>query len=170
MLPESLTDVEIWILSHIAIKQAQSDPSGYGRTKATITPRHIVTVLPPSLLPNVNSVENILVSLFTLRKYGLLHDSGYGSDEDTSFTITANGILAFRKFLQPLAKAIKEGNSYKKIIAHTEGDPKTKKDLEKVLDKFKNHFEDKIVDEVIEFLKRAGPPALIYIVKLLGGN
>lgn len=162
----SITDLEKWILSHLAIQQIGEDAKGRGWDQATINVRYITMQAPPSFLPESDISTQIWASLQRLSNSRLLRPVDQYVSDLCRFTITTDGIGIFRKHLLP-AKIVKDKKSYNELIDRIEGgNPHIKKELKRLGDKLRDKLEDEAIEEFIKFAMKAGSDALIYYVHL----
>ena len=113
-------------------------------------------------IPNSQSLTNLLFQL-TLGGEPLLTNSL------VYFSLTSDGLLHFRKFLEPIQK-ISKSKDYKSMIDSYEGDDKSKKEFRKLLGKIKDEVPE-IADSIVrEFVKRASSEGIYFLVKFIVEN
>ena len=113
-------------------------------------------------IPNTQSLVNLLFQL-TLGNEPLLTCSL------ASFSLTDDGMLHFRKFLDPIQK-IAEAENYKSIIDSYKGDEKSKKQFKKLLNGIKGELPEVADSLVREFVKKASREAIYFLVRFIVEN
>ena len=162
-----INDAHRWIMGYLAVEALKRGP--YSSISTYVTAESLVHMLPVTLLrenklETTGAIVQVLVDLYNV---GALQLSRYGDiyEQDTAFVITADGILAFRLYLQPLVQAI-DSTGYKKVIEQTKGDDKIKKEMQQLQTKLKDKAENEIIDGFMGLAKQYGSQVVIYLIKL----
>lgn len=146
-------ELEKWIICELA---SENYPHG------SITAGDIIDDAPKPLavkIPNEQSLVELLFNL-TLGDEPLLRCSM------VYFSLTNDGKLHFRKFLEPIQE-ISKSKDFKKIIDSYEGDNESKKQFKKLLNKIKDELPE-VADSIVrEFVKKASSEGIYFLVRFL---
>ena len=156
----NLSELEAWILSYLATSSQNTQ----------INAKEIIEYAPHSIVMQIESKEVLVQLLHKMKSDGLLHSFYDKYDEYDKFQLGTNGMLAFRKFLNPLTKIAHDKKKYNSIIDKTDGSEKTKKEFKKFLGSLKGKLPDQASDEIIDFLKRTGKEAIFYAIRMVMEN
>ena len=160
VLASNLSELEAWILSYLATSTQY----------ITIFAKEIVDHAPQSIVMQIESKEELVQLLHNMKARGLLSTFDSKWDEYDKFRLATNGMLAFRKFLNPLTEIAQDKEKYSNIIDKTKGSKDTKKEFTKFLESLKGKLPDQASDEIIDFLKRAGKEAVFYAIRIIIEN
>lgn len=159
-----LNELEIWIVSHLAVQQLKIG-EGYAET---VSAEKLIYIIPDFLLHSLTNTADLnktLRGLWTKEIVRPYSRNDYYA-ENSRFYISPDGLLLFRKFISPLAKAANQPD-YQKRIDATSGNDMVKKELKNLQGKLKDKTEDEAIDAFIDIAKQYGHLAIIYLVKLL---
>jgi len=156
--------IKTWVLSSIAIKQLHLHQLDDG-ARISVNADQIANDMPRSMMAHVNVADDIIRSLYELKKHGYLEYIN-GEQEFANFRITTNGIIFFKKYLAPIVSTINQGN-YEKIIDNTEGDIAAKNELKAIKKNLKDKTEDQVIEEFVKFGFKYGPTAIVLFMKLI---
>ena len=155
-----LSEIEAWILSYLATSKEQWE---------TVTPEEVIREAPQSLIMTISTAEQVLSVLGGMQSKKYV-DLSSGAGLYTQFYLQPDGLLQFRKFLNPLTTIAQNESQYSAILDKTVGDQETKKEFKKLLKTLKGKVPDKASDEIITFLKSAGREGIFYAIRLIFGN
>ena len=130
--------------------------------KTPITSGIIISDAPQPLIQKMENEQQIIQLLYALKNRNMLADWG-----DNRFLLTNNGLLAFRKYLEPIFMISKDKKGYVTILDKTTGNPKTKKEVKKILEKIKDKLPEEAYEILLDFLKRSGVDGLFFIIRLI---
>jgi hypothetical protein len=170
-----LNEFQIWILVQMGVEDARFPTYSSGHW--SITPKQISRMVPPNILPQINSMEYVWTSLIRLKDLnfidwnphnfemtGLLHpnplyyknmdphDKGserHWKHDNMNFHITSDGVLVFRKYLGPLSDAINT-ETYETIIEKTEGPKEVKTAFKGYPNRIKNKVQERVENAAID--------------------
>jgi len=144
-------ELSAWIISWLVTQNEE-----------LINPGIIIRDAPQPLIQKMESEQQIIQLLYALKNRNMLVDYG-----DYRFRLTNNGLLAFRKYLEPIFVISKNKKGYITIIDQTAGNPKTKKEVKKILEKIKDKLPEEAYEILLEFLKRGSTDVLFFIIKVI---
>jgi hypothetical protein len=145
-------ELEKWIITYLV---THSDES--------INTDLIVDNAPRTLINQINSDNELFQFLMNMEHgKGIIRRKYY-----TSFELTTQGKLYFRKFIEPLFIIAKNKKLYTQIIDQTEGKPDTKKRFKKILNSIKDELPDNAERILIKALTHASVELIFYLVKLI---
>jgi len=156
----NLSELEAWILSYLATTQQYTQ----------INAKEIIEQAPQSIIMQIESKEVLVQLLHKMKSDGLLSTFDTNWNEYDRFQLGTDGMLAFRKFLNPLIEIAQDNKKYNSIINKTAGSEKTKKEFKKFLASLKGKLPDQASDEIIDFLRKAGKEAIFYAVRMIVEN
>ena len=159
MLISNLSELEAWILSYLATSEFSQ-----------INAKEIIGKSPQSIIMQIESKEGLIQLLHKMKSSGLVFTYDTRYDEFDQFRLGTDGMLAFRKFLNPLTEIAQDNKKYNSIIDKTPGSEKTKKEFKKFLASLKGKLPDEASEEIIDFLKSARKEAVFYAIRLIIEN
>ncbi len=127
-----------------------------------INPGIIIRDAPQPLIQKMESEQQIIQLLYAMQNRDMLIPWG-----DNRFRLANNGLLAFRKYLEPIFLISKDKKGYVTILDKTTGNPQTKKEVKKILEKIKDKLPDEAYEILLEFLKKGSNDALFFIIKVI---
>lgn len=125
-----------------------------------ISAQTIIDDSPPSLIQRIPNESALVELLFNMERQGLL------THYFTTFRITNDGKLHYRKFLEPL-QIIANNDSNYKILDKLEGDSKTKNEFKKLLKSIKGKTKDESDSKFRDMLSGLGKDAIWFTVRLI---
>lgn len=139
------------------------------RNPISMNVKQLATILPPSVIDDDLTVNEMVRQLSMLQKNELLDVGMLGSSTEGfgSFSITTEGILLVKKIFGNIKKSMKDKKFYQKKIEDTEGNSNTKKWLKGMWDKLKDKAQDEIVDEILSQVKIYGPQLIGFMIRLV---
>lgn len=122
--------------------------------KMNTNPFQLATIIPHSILSEIDSLSKIRNTLDRLVKEGLLENvpPQMHTEEMKSVSITVDGIICYRNLIRPIAQAIKT-EEYEKTIDRSEAEPELKEKLKTIKDKLKDKAEDFVINEIFDIVK-----------------
>ncbi|MGB6464120.1 MAG: hypothetical protein WA799_01490 [Nitrosotalea sp.] len=144
-------ELEKWIITYLV---AHPDNS--------ITAGVVIHDVPRDLVNRIKSDEVVFLFLMKMEAKGIIQRGVF-----YNFKLTSNGLLYFRKFIEPLFTIAKNKDRYSTIIDQTEGKSETRKQFKKLLSSIKNRKPDEAERIIIKFLIEEGLDMIWYLVKLI---
>ena len=148
------TGLENWVISELATGKVN-----------WISMDYIVRNVPQSLVNQIPNTQQLMELLHYME-----FEQGFLIHNYDRFSLTTDGLLQFRKNLDPLWQIANDKKRFSRIIEGTEGDTKTKKEYKKFLEKIRSKPQDEFTSELIDYLKKTGKEALFYTLRLLLEN
>lgn len=125
-----------------------------------ISAQIIIDDAPPSLIHKIPNESALVELLFNMEYRGLL------THIFTTFRITNDGKLHYRKFLEPL-QIIANNDSNYKILDKLEGNSETKNEFKKLLKSIKGKTSDEADSKFRDTLYSLGKDAVWFTVRLI---
>ena len=161
----NFSSVEQWILDTMALEHLRMKARGeYGDRIWSYS--NLIDLIPPNYATSIQSGKDIDQILLNFMKVGYVKPYG---QYITKFEciIEPDGVLAFKRSLNPLVSQVKDKKNYNKIIEKTLGNPTIQKELKKLGNELRDRAESEITQGVLSYLIRRGPEAVLYIIELL---
>ena len=127
-----------------------------------ITIDRILNEAPDSLIFPIKDDQQLEQFLWYLESRNLLSNTG-----QTSWDITSNGRLYFRKFVHPISQALQDKKRYESIINSGDASDEVKKELKKFLGTVRDKVPDKITSEIIQYMIARGEKELWELIRII---
>jgi hypothetical protein len=165
---EDLSPVAQWILDTMALGHLRDITQGrYGDVVWSYS--NLIDLIPPNYATQISSGKDIEQILLNFLEMGYVKQHGEYFAEFKCI-IKADGILAFKRSLNPLILQVKNKKNYNKIIEKTLGNPTIKNELKKLGDDLRDRTESEIVNGLLSYLIKRGPEAVLYLLELLNNS
>jgi len=163
-----LIPVEQWILDTMALEHLRDKASGrYGDIVWSYS--NLIDLIPSNYATQVESSKDIEQILLDFMKIGYVRAHGQYFDKFNCI-IEPDGVLAFKKSLNPLVLQVKDKKNYNKTIEKTLGNSTIKNELKKLGDELRDRAESEIVNGLLSYLIKRGPDAIVYLLELLNNS
>ncbi len=127
-----------------------------------VTPYAIISKAPQQLAVKIPNERTLVENLFALEQKGLIHRQVYAE-----FELTNDGLLEYRKYINPLWELSRHKPKYENILDKTDGDIKSKESVKRILKKIRDLTIEQAYGVLTTFLKQTGNESIYLIIRIL---
>ena len=147
-------DLQRWLLTHLGVTEYENPYTG---AQGAISIWQVSKLVPPEIVSQVDSGNDLLCNILEMKKRGWLkelQDSILTDDNDSRrFSMTASGMLQFRKEILPMAQMlISHEQKLEQRIQNSKANSEVKKGFILKLKGFRDKFQDRLESEAIDFI------------------
>ena len=132
------------------------------KSSGYIDPSTIISQAPQQLAVQIPDERTLLTMLFSLAQKGLITQDLY-----STFQLTNNGLLEYRKYIHPLWQISHDKEGYENILDKTYAGRKSKEDVKRILKIIKDLTIEQAYETLINFLKQAKNESVYLILQIL---
>lgn len=145
------SELDAWIITYMAT---------LGNYR--VTSHDIISKAPQQLAVKIPNERVLVENLLALEQKGLIQRQLYAK-----FALTNDGLLEYRKYINPLWELSRHKSEYENILDKTDGDAQSKESVKRILKKIKDLTIEQAYGVLTTFLKQTGNESIYLMIRIL---